>query len=79
MIAHVKRVIRIVLGTFFLLLGLIGIFLPILQGWLFIALAIFTLSRDIRMLAKLESKMTSRFPKTGHFFERMRKAIPLWD
>ena len=79
MISHVKRVTRIVLGSIFMLLGLAGLVLPFLQGWLFIGLAIVTLSRDIPALASLESKITSRFPKVGRFSERMRKAIPLWD
>ncbi len=79
MITHVKRVIRIALGCIFLVLGLAGLVLPILQGWLFIGLAIITLSQDIRVLANFESKITSRFPKVGQVSERMRKIIPLWD
>ncbi len=79
MIIHLKRAIRFILGGIFLLVGIAGLFLPILQGWLFVGLAIFTLSRDFKFLANLESRFISRFPKIGHFFDRLRRAVPLWD
>lgn len=79
MMGHVKRVMRFVLGGVFLLLGIAGFILPVLQGWLFIMLAAIILSRDIRVFANLESKLVARFPKAGRFFERLRKTVPLWD
>lgn len=74
-----KRALRIGLGGFFLLLGLAGLVLPIIQGWPFIALAVVILSRDIRIFSNLESRMISRFPKAARISERLRKIIPLWD
>jgi uncharacterized protein len=74
-----KRAVRIGLGGFFLIMGLVGFVLPILQGWLFIALAVIFLSRDIRFFANLESRMTSRFPKAARIAERLRRIFPLWD
>lgn len=79
MMTHVKRAIRIALGSIFLVLGLAGLVLPVLQGWLFLGLAVVTLSQDIRILANLEAKIISRFPKVGQVSERIRKVIPLWD
>lgn len=79
MIVHVKRAIRFFLGGIFLVLGIAGCLLPILQGWFFLGLAVLILSRDIRVLANLESRLSSRFPKVGRFFEQLKKAVPLWD
>lgn len=79
MMVHVKRVIRFLLSGIFLLLGIAGLFLPILQGWLFLCLAVFTLSRDFRFLSNLETRLTARFPKIGQTFDRLRKTVPLWD
>lgn len=40
------RGLRISVGIFIFLLGLIGIFIPILQGWLFIIAGIFLINPD---------------------------------
>lgn len=40
MYANLKPILRITAGVILLLLGIIGLFLPILQGWLLIFIAI---------------------------------------
>jgi uncharacterized protein len=72
-----KRSLRIVLGGIFLVLGLAGLVLPILQGWLFIALAVLILSRDIPFFARLEDRIAVRFPKARLMAEKMRKYLHL--
>jgi hypothetical protein len=73
-----KRTIRIVLGSFLLLLGLVGLFLPILQGWLFMAMGVMTLSRDITFFARMENRITDRYPNIGRRMERIRAKLPIF-
>ena len=53
--------LRIALGILFAILGVIGAFLPIMQGWLFFLLSILVLFPQsrfaIRSLDKIEKKM----------------------
>jgi hypothetical protein len=44
---QIKRLSRIVLGCLFLLLGLAGLVLPVLQWWLFLAMGVIVLSIDV--------------------------------
>ncbi len=74
-----KRTLRIALGCILLVLGLAGLVLPILQGWLFIGLAVIILSRDIPFFARLEDRVAARFPGIRRIAERVRKVIPIWD
>lgn len=62
-----KRVLLRIAGVFFLLLGVLGLFLPVLQGFLFLFLgaALLTIGtpafRWLR-LDKLADKLESRYP-----------------
>ena len=51
-----KNLLRIALGLFLLMIGIIGLLLPILQGWLFILIAIPLISPEYgrRMVTKLK-------------------------
>lgn len=71
-----KRLFRIALGCFFLLLGLAGLVLPFLQGWLFIAAGGIVLSRDVPILARLEQRVTARFPRAERLVSRLRSTFP---
>lgn len=69
--------VRIVLGCLLLLLGLAGLVLPVLQGWLFIAMGVIVLSKDVALFARMENRITDRYPKAGRFVSRVRAAFPL--
>ena len=75
--SQIKRLIRIVLGCLLLLLGLAGLVLPVLQGWLFLAMGVIVLSRDIPLFAQIEHRITARFPRAGRLVNRLRAAFPL--
>ena len=47
------RMVRISLGTILILLGIPGLILPILQGWLFLALGALLLSMDVPFFDRL--------------------------
>jgi len=55
-------VVRHVLGWLFLLTGIAGLVLPVLQGWLFIAVAALLLAPDVPLFARLLSWIERRLP-----------------
>jgi uncharacterized protein (TIGR02611 family) len=67
----VMRVVRLVLGWACLILGVIGLFVPILQGVLLILLGMALLSRDSRWARRCLTKMRLRFPEV---YDRMQRS-----
>jgi uncharacterized membrane protein YbaN (DUF454 family) len=65
MTKKIKRVAIIITGWAFLLLGVVGLFLPILQGILFIFIGLIILSTEYVWAHRLLSKLKARFPKLG--------------
>ena len=51
------------LGWIFIFLGILGLFLPILQGILFLAIGLIVLSRRSPRVRLLNQKMGQRYPK----------------
>ena len=78
-----KWVARQIAGWFFIVLGIVGLFLPILQGVLFILVGMFILARDIplfhRMITRLEERYPALFAKVKSIHvdivERFRKMV----
>lgn len=67
---HLNRVFVLVLGWALIALGVVGLFVPILQGILFIILGLLVLSRESRTARFWLDRLAERFP-TAH--ERARK------
>ena len=57
-----KRIARIIAGISLLLLGVIGLFLPVLQGILFIGLGLLLLAKDIPCLERALDRLFQRYP-----------------
>lgn len=51
------RKLRIFCGSTLLLLGVVGLGLPVLQGWFFIVLGILLLAEDIPFFARLAARL----------------------
>ena len=75
--------VRISTGLLFVLLGIAGMVLPILQGWLFLGIGVVLLAADIPLFAKLLCWIENLHPRLHNFFDRLRgfssrtgKAIP---
>jgi uncharacterized membrane protein YbaN (DUF454 family) len=66
-----KLFFRHLFGWSFLAVGLAGLVLPILQGWLFIALGSLLLARDVPVFARFVCWAERRFP-------RLRGVISGW-
>ena len=58
-----KRVAIIVTGWLFIALGIVGLFLPVLQGILFLLIGLVLLSAEYHWARRLLGYVRTRFPK----------------
>jgi uncharacterized protein len=77
--AEVKRHLTIVAGWIFLFLGFMGLFLPVLQGVLFIIIGLYMLSREIPWVARLLEGLKKRYPKLNKVMETAEIKIKKWS
>ena len=77
-----KRVLLIAAGWLFIVLGIVGLFLPILQGILFLIVGLLILSREYTWANKLLLRLQARFPelskKALRLGRRLRARIRLF-
>ena len=78
MAQKLKRIAIIVIGWIFLLLGVAGLFLPILQGVLFILIGLMILSTEYAWAHHLLSKLKARFPKLAHGADSASQKVNAW-
>ncbi|NQU70312.1 MAG: hypothetical protein HQ514_07165 [Rhodospirillales bacterium] len=69
----VKRVLILGIGWGFVLLGIIGLFLPILQGILFLLVGLAVLSMESRTARAILVKLRRRFPKLAQKMDEAEK------
>ncbi|MFH0807961.1 MAG: PGPGW domain-containing protein [Elusimicrobiota bacterium] len=71
-----KHIIILVLGWFFLVIGVAGLVLPFLQGILFIVIGLFLLSRESGYIKEklhiINVKVQNRFPEIHAEFHKVR-------
>jgi len=71
----VNKFCRYFFGWFFIFLGIIGLFLPVLQGILFLVIGTIILAPAVpffsRILVKLENKYPDIFAQAKRFLHRM--------
>jgi uncharacterized membrane protein YbaN (DUF454 family) len=70
-----SRIVGLVLGYFFLLLGIAGLVLPVLQGWLFIAIGLIILSRHAAWARRVLDWLRDRHPKVAHAIDRAERWV----
>lgn len=58
-----KRIAIIIVGWFFIALGIAGLFLPVLQGILFLLVGLVILSTEYHWARRLLGYVRNRFPK----------------
>jgi uncharacterized protein len=73
-----KRVLVLILGWLFILVGIAGLFLPILQGMLFIIIGLIILSSEYVWAHKLLQKLKARFPKIARVSEQAAEKAEKW-
>ncbi|GEM_PF-2882959 len=69
------RLIRITLGVFLAITGLLAALLPIVPGWFFLLLSLVVLSADIPLLRRAVCWIEKRFPITQKPMDRLKKAF----
>lgn len=72
---HAKRITLDAIGWFFIILGLIGLVLPILQGLLFLAIGLYILSIHSPFIQRIVYKVKHFHPKITPHFDRVEKKI----
>ncbi len=75
---HAKRVLILIVGWFFILLGIAGLFLPILQGVLFILIGLIILSSEYVWAHHLLQRLKERFPKIGRLADDAAEKARAW-
>ncbi len=70
-----KRVLVIVAAVVFIVLGLVGLALPFLQGFLFLAIGLILLSISSPRFRAWAMVHTVRYPKTHRALEKIEKWI----
>ena len=78
MTQKLKRIAIVIVGWVFLLLGIAGLFLPILQGVLFILIGLIILSTEYVWAHRLLSKLKARFPKLGRIADDASQKAYSW-
>lgn len=73
-----RRVLVIAIGWGFLLLGIAGLFLPILQGILFILIGLAILSTEYIWAHHLLHRLHQRFPKLARPLQMARDKARRW-
>lgn len=73
-----NRLLMLGLGYGFLGLGFIGLFLPILQGVLFLVIGLIILSRHAAWAERLLTRVKSRYPKAGELFNSAETMAERW-
>jgi len=58
----IKDIALVALGWVFLILGVLGLFLPVLQGILFIIIGLYLLSQKSRWARNLLRRFKTRYP-----------------
>lgn len=74
----VKHYIGLGLGWFFILLGIAGLFLPVLQGVLFLCIGLILLSRRSARVRWLVQRAGRRWPKFRRALEFSRAQAAAW-
>ena len=66
------------LGWFFVVLGVLGIFLPILQGILFLLIGFILLSKESEWAQRQLDSLKLRYPKLGARYDEAEAKADAW-
>jgi len=72
------RFMMLGLGYGFLGLGVLGLFLPILQGLLFLAIGLIILSRHTSWAERLLLRLKALYPRAGGVFTKAELTAERW-
>jgi uncharacterized protein len=75
---HIKRALVLSVGWGFILLGSVGLFLPVLQGVLFLFIGLVILSSEYVWAHDLLARLRRRFPKVGGLADQGAAKAAVW-
>lgn len=73
--AALYRILKLTLGWALVLLGIVGLFLPILQGVLFLALGFALLSAESQWVRQKSELFMSRYPGVAAKLRNMKRSV----
>lgn len=73
------RWLRLIAGSCLLALGVLGLFLPVLQGWLLIGLGAILLAREVPLFRRLSHWVEDRYPRLGGPLRKFRRKMGVAD
>jgi len=76
--ATIRHLLVRLIGWAFVLLGMAGLFLPFLQGILFLLVGLVILSGEYAWAQNLLIKLRTRFPKIGGAIEQASRKAQTW-
>lgn len=74
----IKRIGLLIIGWFFIVLGILGLFLPILQGILFILIGLAILSSRSETISRLLKHLEKRYPQYHEKIEVLKERLRKW-
>ncbi len=74
----VKPILMQILGYAFLVLGVLGMFLPILQGFLFLFIGLLILAKYAPWAQRLLDHLEERYPKFGKVKDQAEGMMHRW-
>ena len=74
----IKRWLMIAAGWFFIVLGIAGLFLPVLQGILFLLIGLLILSSEYVWAHRILSRLRQRFPRVTHRADAISASVHAW-
>jgi len=75
MVREIRRGVTIAFGVLFLLLGVIGGFLPVIQGWIFVLIGLTLLARELPWVRHHLERLKGRFPKQAAHVDRLKQRL----
>ena len=74
----IKKVGLLIIGWFFIVVGILGLFLPILQGILFILIGLAILSPRSERIKRFLKYLEARYPQYHEKVEVWKERIGKW-
>lgn len=71
----IKKISILIIGWLFIFLGIIGLFLPFLQGILFILIGLAILSSRSEMIKSLIKKLEAKYPNQYEKLKNWRERL----
>ena len=71
MIKHFKKTALLVVGVLFLILGVVGLALPFLQGFLFLIVGFLLISITVPQVREWSVKHTQKYPRLHEKVEKI--------